>query len=564
MCEGIPDSRVSQLCITSTHNLSKTMNEAIQALHPPRPTAFRRRIRRSSSQDITTDIASLSISSPKRSSSFQQASSTRHKYNPRFTELLLEHGETQLGDWAVCVSSSSGSRGKMSQTEGRLRLCSRSIVFEPRHSSKGIVRIPFRFMTMCPSLIETGLSGLKNPPVLAISTDRHLVMKANNAVGPYEQIQVSTDFRFTFLHSSPSSVLSIGKMLYDSEKKSSTVKFDPGIVEDQGGVNFIQSSHSIDHNSVLQQILSNPIDVSLGPAHFLHINERPLSSQMKCTIKQPLQEQVGVALLTNYGIYFQQWNGVALPKPQNFLSINDMKAIARRYDGLKDVGLEFYLAKREGSDDKCMHHSILLSFESVQAREGVIRILLSQRQDLPFPCFTDKSFVESAMQQWLAGELDNFSYLLILNAAAGRSFHDLSRYPVFPWVLSNYGENEQYESEKNFYLDLSNPENYRDLSKPIGSLNEERFIEFQKRYDGMVQQQKSMQNQGHKLHHTDSPFMYGTHYSSSGYVLFYLLRVMPEHMLCLQNGNFVCSIIFPTYHEVLQVNTISICSLRKI
>lgn len=34
------------------------------------------------------------------------------------------------------------------------------------------------------------------------------------------------------------------------------------------------------------------------------------------------------------------------------------------------------------------------------------------------------------------------------------------------------------------------------------------------------------------------PFLYGTHYSTPGYVLHYLIRVAPEHMLCLQNGKF--------------------------
>ena len=32
--------------------------------------------------------------------------------------------------------------------------------------------------------------------------------------------------------------------------------------------------------------------------------------------------------------------------------------------------------------------------------------------------------------------------------------------------------------------------------------------------------------------------MYGTHYSTPGYVLFYIVRVAPEYMLCLQNGAF--------------------------
>jgi hypothetical protein len=34
------------------------------------------------------------------------------------------------------------------------------------------------------------------------------------------------------------------------------------------------------------------------------------------------------------------------------------------------------------------------------------------------------------------------------------------------------------------------------------------------------------------------PFLYGTHYSTPGYVLHYLVRVAPEYMLCLQNGKF--------------------------
>ncbi|XP_053571863.1 protein FAN [Bombina bombina] len=36
----------------------------------------------------------------------------------------------------------------------------------------------------------------------------------------------------------------------------------------------------------------------------------------------------------------------------------------------------------------------------------------------------------------------------------------------------------------------------------------------------------------------DPKFIYGSHYSSPGYVLFYLVRVAPEYMLCIQNGKF--------------------------
>lgn len=49
---------------------------------------------------------------------------------------------------------------------------------------------------------------------------------------------------------------------------------------------------------------------------------------------------------------------------------------------------------------------------------------------------------------------------------ADRTFNDLTQYPVFPWVIGDY------TSEK---LDLSDGRVYRDLTKPIGALNESRL-----------------------------------------------------------------------------------------
>ncbi|MED6255642.1 hypothetical protein ATANTOWER_012611, partial [Ataeniobius toweri] len=120
---------------------------------------------------------------------------------------------------------------------------------------------------------------------------------------------------------------------------------------------------------------------------------------------------------------------------------------------------------------------------------------------------------ESYMLQWQRGHLSNYEYLLHLNNLADRSFNDLSQYPVFPWVLADYTSTQ---------LDLTNAATFRDLSKPIGALNQERLDRLLARYRGMPEPR----------------FIYGSHYSSPGYVLFYLVRVAPEHMLCLQNGRY--------------------------
>jgi factor associated with neutral sphingomyelinase activation len=72
--------------------------------------------------------------------------------------------------------------------------------------------------------------------------------------------------------------------------------------------------------------------------------------------------------------------------------------------------------------------------------------------------------------------------------------------------------------------DLNQPSTFRDLSKPIGALNPERLAVFKARYRQIPPGQPK--------------FLYGTHYSTPGYVLFYLVRQAPEYMLRLQNGRF--------------------------
>jgi len=132
---------------------------------------------------------------------------------------------------------------------------------------------------------------------------------------------------------------------------------------------------------------------------------------------------------------------------------------------------------------------------------------------------------------------------MFLNHLGGRSFNDIAQYPVFPWVIADYDSP---------VLDLKKPSTFRgmrtfvspslhlsryllqlllilindaDLTKPIGALNAERLEYFKKR---MAEMPRDVSGQ--------PPFLYGTHYSTPGYVLYYLVRCAPEYMLRLQNG----------------------------
>ena len=130
---------------------------------------------------------------------------------------------------------------------------------------------------------------------------------------------------------------------------------------------------------------------------------------------------------------------------------------------------------------------------------------------------TTESRVQELTRQWQQNQLDNFGYLSALNEEADRSRHDLTQYPVFPWILADY---------TSATLDLDNPMTFRDLSKPIGALEANRLKQFKERFE-------SMDPSG-----DPPPFLYGTHYSTPGFVLFYLIRERPEEMLRLQSGRF--------------------------
>ena len=121
-------------------------------------------------------------------------------------------------------------------------------------------------------------------------------------------------------------------------------------------------------------------------------------------------------------------------------------------------------------------------------------------------------------RRWRDREMSNFDYIMALNAVAGRTYNDVTQYPVFPWVIADYTSEQ---------LRLDDPATYRDLSKPVGALNEARLARFRERHDAF-----------------DDPeipkFHYGSHYSTAGTTIFYLIRLEPFTTLAhqLQGGKF--------------------------
>lgn len=122
------------------------------------------------------------------------------------------------------------------------------------------------------------------------------------------------------------------------------------------------------------------------------------------------------------------------------------------------------------------------------------------------------------VKRWQRGEVSNFHYLMMVNTMAGRTFNDLTQYPVFPWILADYTSED---------LDLEDPATFRDLSKPMGAQTQARVPGFAETYSALKEIGQT-------------PFHYGTHYSSAMIVSSYLIRLPPfvQSYLLVQGDSF--------------------------
>jgi lysosomal-trafficking regulator len=111
-----------------------------------------------------------------------------------------------------------------------------------------------------------------------------------------------------------------------------------------------------------------------------------------------------------------------------------------------------------------------------------------------------------------------------LNKMAGRTYNDLMQYHVFPWILADY------ESE---VLDLKAPGSFRKLSKTISTQHEEMEEHYVTNYKYLAQ---SMAENPTVM----KPYHYSSHYSNSGSILHFLVRLPPftNMFLNYQDHNF--------------------------
>ncbi|NXK95568.1 FAN protein, partial [Formicarius rufipectus] len=399
----------------------------------------------------------------------------------RFSLLLLNLEEYYFEQHTANHIINKDGKGER-KFRGSLKICSKSIIFEPDDNIKPIIKIPLRD---CINIKAPEDNEANNPFTrhtsggISVLCGQVFLIKERNVIAPYKTVRGRTEYLFQL--DVAGKVVDVVQTLHQLYRASCLDKMG-----DQAAM----------ITAILQSRLAR---TSFDKNRFQSISET-LHMECKAEMVTPLVTNPGHVCVTDANLYFQPLNGY--PKPVVQITLQNVRRIYKRRHGLMPLGLEVFCTENDLCSD------IYLKFYNYQDRDEVYFLIATYIEN-----HIAEHTAESYMLQWQRGHISNYQYLLHLNNLADRSCNDLSQYPVFPWIIADYSSS---------VLDLTKPETFRDLSKPVGALNKERLDRLLTRYQEM----------------TEPKFMYGSHYSSPGYVLFYLVRVAPEYMLCLQNGKF--------------------------
>ncbi|KAM4606320.1 protein FAN isoform 2-T3 [Polymixia lowei] len=401
---------------------------------------------------------------------------TKERSKERFSLLLLDLEEFYFEQHTAQQVTSSSSKER--KIRGSFKVCSKSVIFDPEDIAEPILKIPLRDCKKIEVVEKKGNPfNETKPSSISILCGQVYYIKESNVIAPY-RIERG-EKRLTFQLEVWSKTEDVVQTLLQLHRASCLEKLGDQTAMIAANLQSRLARSSFDKNS------------------FQSVAEKP---HMECEVEMvtPLVSNPGHVCITDENLYFQPLNGY----PVIQIKLHRIRRIYKRRHGLRPLGLEVFCTENDSCSD------VYLKFYNTADRDEIYYYIATFLEN-----HVTEHTAESYMMQWQRGHLSNYQYLLHLNNLADRSCNDLSQYPIFPWVIADYTSTQ---------LDLTNAATFRDLSKPVGALNKDRLERLLTRYRGMP----------------EPCFMYGSHYSSPGYVLFYLVRVAPEHMLCLQNGRY--------------------------
>ena len=264
------------------------------------------------------------------------------------------------------------------------------------------------------------------------------------------------------------------------------------------------------------------------------------------------------------------------------LKYSNIKYIFIRVYFYKESALEFYTNNYKSyffnfktKEDMHLFLNEILSLPSHTFREIKTEFKRILGYEQLFNTQTKKKsyYINNKMDEWQTYNISTLEYLMWLNIYSGRSFNDLTQYPIIPWIISNYDLPEiQY---KNNHRDLSLPmgmlefecyeksltrkETYLDTYESLKSEFKESNPDFNfesyllkgdEYYDSYktkklkIKKKEEKKNNDNNLNDMGDdfisvqvnqiPYYFGSHYSNPTYVSHFLTRVFPYSFISIE------------------------------
>lgn len=295
-------------------------------------------------------------------------------------------------------------------------------------------------------------------------------------------------------------------------------------------------------NKYLLQDRRKPEDTLKSPLSFLFedkthssfsstVKDKATSESIRftrrCISVAPSRETAGELLLGKCGMYFVEDNAADAHDNQSLHGETEAPSFSWTYEEIKEVHKRWWQLRDNAVEIFLTNgRTLLLAFDNTKFRDDVYHNILTS--DLPN--LLEHGNITALTQLWGSGQISNFEYLTHLNKHAGRSFNDLMQYPVFPFILRDY------TSET---LDLQDPNIYRNLSKPIAVQSKEKEDRYVDNYRYLEEEYKKGIREDDPMPPVQ-PYHYGSHYSNSGTVLHFLVRMPPftKMFLAYQDQSF--------------------------
>jgi Beige/BEACH domain/PH domain associated with Beige/BEACH len=211
---------------------------------------------------------------------------------------------------------------------------------------------------------------------------------------------------------------------------------------------------------------------------------KEILSDIPCDILKPFYKRSGSVTLTSHSIIFFDDLDITSPKdlenPQDniFFFKYQKKPTSLLYKiiplpDIRELQKRRFLGRKTAIEIFLMNgKSLMLNFLNSEDRDTFGKKILRQRSQKAFnlkyyDTLDPRKILKKRelTEQWMQWKISNFEYITLLNQLAGRSYNDLSQYPVFPWLFVDFVSQNPPDITAQHNSPMGAPMGFRDLNK---------------------------------------------------------------------------------------------------